>query len=113
MADGRLAFSTGNETLFNVPLDAVTGIKFPWYYFGGGVKFTVDGKKYRLSFVRPNNAADIPARLLARTGTPAGAALALLTVGQKIQDIGFGRQAGKIWRAALESGPTKSGETAK
>lgn len=61
----------------------------------------VAGKKYRLSFVRPNNAADIPARILARTGTALGTGLALLTVGRKVEDIGTCRQAVKAWQKAL------------
>ena len=98
-ADGRLAYSNEDGRVFEVSLPEVTGITFPWYYFSGGVKFTVGTHRYRLSFVRPNDASDIPARLLA--GSEAGGPFALLTAGRKLGDIGDGRRAGKAWRAIL------------
>ncbi len=100
--NGRLAFTTEEGRVFEAPLAEVRDVKFPWYYFGGGVKLTVNNESYRLSFVRPNDASDIPGRLLARTGGP-GAVAGLLTVGQKIVDIGEGRAAGKTWKAVLTS----------
>ena len=96
-AGGRFAFTTDAGRVFAAPASEVRDVRFPWYYFGGGVKLTVGGEAYRLSFVRPNGASDASAQLLARVGNP----LALLTVGQKIKDIGAGRQAGKAWRAVL------------
>lgn len=98
-ADGRLAYSIEAGRVFDVPLSEVTGIKFPWYYFSGGVKFTVGSEAYRLSFVRPNDASDVPGRLLA--GSEAGGPLALLTAGRKVADIGEGRRAGKAWKRIL------------
>ncbi len=99
LADGHLAFTTEEERVFDVPLSKVSAVKFPWYYFGGGVKFSIGADRYRLSFVRPNDASDIPGRLLARTefGGPA----ALLTAGRKVLDIGEGRRAGKAWKSVL------------
>ena len=101
LANRRLAFIAEEGRLFDTPLAEVTGIAFPWYYFGGGMKVTVADKKYRLSFVRPNGAEDIPGPLLARLGNPMG----LLVGGQKIVDIGMGRPAGKAWKAALLPAP--------
>lgn len=98
-ADGQLAYSNEDGRVFDVPLAEVTGVKFPWYYFSGGMKFTVGSEAYRLSFVRPNDASDIPGRLLA--GSDAGASFALLTAGRKVQDIGEGRRAGKAWKAVF------------
>src|SRR5262245_46016581 len=97
LSGGRLAFHTGEGCLFDAPLAEVTAVTFPWYYFSGGVKVTVQGKRYRFSFVRPNGAEDVPGQVLAREGNPLG----LLTAGQKVVDIGSGRQAGKAWREAL------------
>lgn len=108
MAGGRLAFTTDEEQVFNEPLQSVSEVKFPWYYFGGGVKLTVSGRKYRISFVQPNGAEDIPARLLARTGSALGIGLGLLTVGRKIRDIGTGRRAGKAWQTILTAAVMKS-----
>jgi hypothetical protein len=98
LAKGRLAFTTDEGRVFEAPLSEVSGIKFPWYYFGGGMKVRIGAAKYRFSFVRPNGAEDVPGQLLARAGNPAGA---LLTVGRKIADIGSGRQAGKAWKSIL------------
>lgn len=99
LADGRLGFTTEEGRAFDVPLSEVNNVNFPWYYFGGGVKFNIAADKYRLSFVRPNDASDIPGRLLAHTelGAPAG----LLTAGRKVLDIGEGRRAGKAWKTVL------------
>jgi hypothetical protein len=108
LADGWLTFITEDGRVFDAPLVEVTGVTFPWYYFGGGVKLTVAGTRYRLSFVRPNGAEDIPGQVLARLGNPLG----LLTAGRKIVDIGSCRQAGKAWKTALAartaSAPTSS-----
>jgi hypothetical protein len=103
LVDGRLAFTTIEGRVFDVPLSEVQNITFPWYYFGGGVKFRVEGEQYKVSFVRPNGAQDVPGQLFARTdiGGAAGDAVALLTAGRKIVDVGQGRKAGKAWRAAL------------
>jgi hypothetical protein len=97
-ADSRLAYTGEEGRIFDAPLSEVTDIKFPWYYFSGGVKFTIGAENYRLSFVRPNDASDIPGRLLADT---AGGPLALLTAGRKVRDIGEGRRAGKAWKEIL------------
>jgi len=99
LADGHLAYTTEEGRVFDVPLAEVSDVKFPWYYFSGGVKFAVGRERYRLSFVRPNDASDIPGRLLA--GTETGGPAALLTAGRKLSDISEGRRAGKAWKAVL------------
>ncbi len=101
LAKGRLAFTTDEGRVFEASLAEVTDIKFPWYYFGGGMKVRVGATKYRLSFVRPNGAEYVSGRLMAEAGNP----LALLTVGHKIADIGSGRQAGKAWKRVLTGQP--------
>ncbi len=73
MTDGRLAFTTGERCLFDVPLPEVSDVVFPWYYFGGGVKFIIGATSYRLSFVEPNDTLA----------------------------IGEGRRAGKAWKSVL------------
>jgi hypothetical protein len=69
--------------VFDAPLDAVTDVQFPWYYFGGGAKLTVAGETYRLSFLKPGNATLSP--LGGATGIPSG------------------RRMGKEWRRILSS----------
>ena len=96
---GELAFVHDDGTLlFRARLAEVRDISFPWYYFGGGCKLTVAGVRHRLSFVRPNDAADAVDRMAARVGD-AGAVLDQVT--GKAADIGEGRAAGRAWRAAL------------
>ncbi len=101
LADGRLAFTAEDGRVFEAARRDITDVVFPWFYFGGGVKLTVAGTRHRLSFVRPNGAEDVPARLVDGTADVAGGALALLTAHEKLRDIGEGRAAGKAWKAAL------------
>jgi hypothetical protein len=99
---GMLSFVHDDGTRrFRVPLEEVRAIVFPWYYFGGGCKLTVDGTRHRFSFVRPNNAGDAIDRMAARVGD-VGAVHA--QVAGKFQDIGSGRAAGRVWREALRRG---------
>ena len=94
---GRFAFTTDEQRVFDVPLSEVTDVKFPWYYFGGGVKFKIGTAGYRLSFVQPNDADDIPFDLISRTefGDPAARSTA---------GIREGRQAGEAWKLILTAG---------
>ncbi|GAA3211347.1 hypothetical protein [Actinocorallia longicatena] len=41
--------------IFEAPLEAVTNVTFPWYYFGGGMKLTIGGHPFRFSFLQPQN----------------------------------------------------------
>ena len=102
---GRLRFSTVSDVVFDVPLAEVTGIIWPWYYFGGGVKLSVGGTQYRFSFVLPNGAEYPTARLAAEVGDPA----ALAIVWQKADDIGAGRNVGKEWRRRLDAAAPPAG----
>jgi hypothetical protein len=96
---GRLRFSTPDQVVFDVPLAEVTDVDWPWYYFGGGVKLSAAGERYRLSFVLPNG-AEYPA---ARAAAAAGDLAALTAVWQKASDVGAGRDVGKEWRRRLEA----------
>lgn len=95
LADGHLAFATEEGSIFDVPLTEVSDVVFPWYYFGGGVKFKIGANSYRLSFVRPNDASDAPSHLLARAEFASPAPFF------KVLDIGAGRRAGKAWKSVL------------
>jgi hypothetical protein len=77
LADGRLAFTGTNGTRFDVPVGGVEYVEFHWYYFGGGVQLTVDGRRYRFSFVVP-------------TGE-----------GGRVGDVPDGRRVGAMWRGAF------------
>lgn len=67
-------FRTAGKTHFDVPSHRVGAVTYPWYYFGGGVQFTVEGVRYRLSFVRPTSE------------------------GGSVCDIARGRRIGRRWR---------------
>lgn len=98
LSDGVIAFTAEEGRVFETRLTEATDVAFPWFYFGGGMKLTADGTRHRISFVRPNGAEVVGARLLESLGA---GSLALLTVNRKIADIGEGRRAGKAWKAAL------------
>jgi len=72
--------------LFEAPREAVGDVKFPWYYFGGGMKLTVFEAPYRFSFMQPQNTQDWPG----------------------VDGIPGGRAAGRVWRAALTSAGSRS-----
>ncbi len=101
--EGRLRFATPEELVFDVPRAEVTAVVFPWYYFGGGVKFRAAGRPYRLSFVKPNGAEYAVARGAAYAGDPAS----LLIVAEKAHDIGAGRGVGREWRRLLGEAPSR------
>jgi hypothetical protein len=75
------ALDAGQEvTLFDVPLQAVSGAVFPWYYFGGGMKLAIGEAGFRFSFLRPQNT---------RVEVPG------------VFDIPVGRASGKAWKAVF------------
>lgn len=43
-ANGRIAFTTNDGCVFNVPLSEVSDVEFPWYYFDVSVKFRIELK---------------------------------------------------------------------
>ncbi len=104
LADGRLSFTTEAGRVFETPVSEVSEVEFPWYYFGGGAKLKVGAASYRISFVKPNGASDVPGGLMALLGDEARGAAGILTIGRKVSDIGKGRKAGKAWKAALLPG---------
>jgi len=99
MKNGRLRFVTPDHVVFDVPRAEVSDIKYPWYYFGGGVKLRAAGTPYRLSFVKPNGAEYAAGRALAAAGNPAS----LLMAVSKVTDIRRGRAVGRRWRQLLTS----------
>jgi hypothetical protein len=82
LANGRFTFtSIDGQRVFDVALAEVREVKFPWYYFGGGMKLSIGTERYRVSFMQPGNTAG----------------------GGGLEDIAPGREIGKQWRAALTS----------
>jgi hypothetical protein len=71
-----------------VPIGEVSDVRFPWFYFGGGMHLRVGDVRYRLSFLRPQNVTMNRMAGWSRQG--AGS-------------ISAGRHAGTLWRAAFEA----------
>jgi hypothetical protein len=94
---GRLRFSTSEEVVFDVAVEHVTDVDWPWYYFGGGVKLTAAGVRYRLSFVLPNGGEYPAARAAASAGDPAALALVV----SKASDVRAGHKVGREWKRRL------------
>ncbi len=69
--------------VFDAIFSEIRNVHIPWYYFGGGIKFTVGGIRYRFSFARPANTAGSP------------------DIGESVQDLSRARQRGKEWKDAL------------
>ena len=72
--------------LCDVSVADVTDVRFPWFYFGGGMHLRVRDVRYRLSFLQPQNVTTNRLMGLSRQG--AGS-------------ISSGRHAGALWRAAF------------
>lgn len=99
--DGRLRFATADQVVFDVARRDVSNIRYPWYYFGGGVKLHVAGTPRRLSFVKPNGAEVAMGRAAGELGSP----LALAVPVVKILDIRSGKAVARRWRSILGDGP--------
>jgi len=97
----RLRFVTAERVVFDVSRSDITDIRYPWYYFGGGVKLRASGTPHRLSFVRPNGAEHAVGRALGEMGNPASLAVAAV----KVFDIRSGRAVGRTWRRILSEEP--------
>lgn len=70
----RLSFTGEKGTKIDVSHAEILQVKFPWYYFGGGMKVTIGGGTYRFSFMQPHN---------------------------EFASIRDGRETGSRWRAAF------------
>jgi hypothetical protein len=84
LGGGRIVFDTHDgRRLLNAALADVSAVKFPWYYFGGGMKLRIGTKVYRISFARPGNLPE--------------------DFGENahLTDIGGGRKSGAAWKLAL------------
>ncbi|WP_222265732.1 hypothetical protein [Modestobacter marinus] len=100
---GRLTF-VSDTPVFDVPLDEVTDVTWPWYWFGGGVKLSAGGQRYKVTFVRPNGMpAPDPSMLESAIGVFGFLAGTWHDVSalRGLADIGTGRAAGKRWKEFL------------
>lgn len=72
-----------------IPLTSIERVAFPAWYFSAGLHLRTNGKRFRLSFIQPNNAGSTSASL-------PGGSIAL------IEDIREARRAGKRWKELLK-----------
>ncbi len=100
LSGGHLSFVSDGGIVFDEPLDRVTDVTFPWYYFSGGFKATIGGRRRRISLTRPNGAPDPDTGMLDGAGD-------LVSAASSLRDVGVGRRAGKEWRALL-TGATRA-----
>jgi len=72
-----------NTVVFDVPLADIQHVRFPWYYFSGGLKLTLNGIVYRFGFDRPSNTK------LSGEGA------------DLVGEVSRARRSGKAWKAVL------------
>jgi hypothetical protein len=105
---GRLTF-VSDEPVFDVPLQDVAGVSWPWHWFGSGCRLTAAGQRYKVTFVRPNG-MPVPRPSMLQTGVgvfgvltgalPPGA-IGDLDALRGLADIGAGRAAAARWKQVL------------
>jgi len=76
--------------LFQVPLEDLERVTFPAWYFSAGLHLKTQGKRFRLSFIEPNNAQSTG-------GSLSGGSFTL------IADLRQARRIGKRWKELLKS----------
>jgi hypothetical protein len=80
--------------IFDVSLQQIKRVVFPWYNFDCGAVVTIGGTRYRFSFLEPQNAKWPEARPDEVSETVKN----MLEIGSEISQ---GRHVGKAWKAAL------------
>jgi hypothetical protein len=102
-AQGGLTF-VSDTPVFDVPLAQVTDVSWPWWWFGGGVRLTAAGQRWKITFVRPNGMPP-PHPSMLETGV---GVFGLLTgtwhdvyAMRGLADVRSGRAAGRRWREVL------------
>lgn len=82
--DGRLSFreNGADEPAFDIALDDITNVVFPFYNLGSVVRFDADGQRYRLAFLASERR--------------------FKWSGARFSDVRPARRWGKQWKAALQ-----------
>jgi hypothetical protein len=103
LANRILAFTTEDGCLFQVPAQEIEDLRWPWYSMNAAFKATINGKKYYISFARPNGAAAASPHVLSRAalGEAAGAAFDVLRIAGLTGSVFEGIKTGRLWKAEL------------
>jgi len=83
--------------LFELPKGEIQDASFPWFYFSAGMHLRIDGRRYRFSFIRPNNS-----QLPVVNRSDAGVALGMsIRVAHDVQEA---VEVGRYWKVLLDDG---------
>jgi len=98
VAGGRVALGTGALPMFDVKIGELAGLRSPWWWFGGEIRFRAENEAYRVSFVRPNDAEDGATHLFTPRPYPTAGVSGAGCVGRQAR---AGRAIGRTCRALL------------
>jgi hypothetical protein len=102
--DGARLTFVGDTPLFDVPLGEISAVSWPRHWFGGGLKLTAAGERYKITFVRPNGMPAPDPSLLQTSIGVFGVLTGTwhdISALQGLADVGTGREAGRRWRQVL------------
>ncbi|MEP6574326.1 MAG: hypothetical protein ABJD11_16610 [Gemmatimonadota bacterium] len=98
---GMVTCSDADSLVFSVPVQELRHVRFPWYYFGRGLKVRVRATEYRLSFIRPGASSYAIPRMQLAGGAEQPTVVAVRDVVQTVEE---GRAAWRSWREKLRGG---------
>lgn len=99
--NGIVSFVTEEGEKFNVPLPEIKEIKWPFLQFGYGFNATVNGQKYKFTFMKPNTAPNLDDSTLTQLSR-------ITTWGRGVDSVatlanmGKDKKTAKQWKALLD-----------
>lgn len=108
LRDGRLSFIPAEEDGhgFCVELAELENVNFPSWARDTNLKLKIAGKKYRITFIQPRNAAPVGAHLADVVGMDlAGEYVGAAATANALSTYPAGFKSGKAWSALLEVQP--------
>ncbi len=108
LREGRLSFIPAAEDghSFSVELADLEDVSFPSWARDTNLKFKIAGKKYRITFIQPRNAAPVEAHLADVVGMNlAGEYVGAAATADALRTYPAGFKSGKAWSALLEVQP--------
>ncbi|MEO7309656.1 MAG: hypothetical protein ABIX01_04615 [Chitinophagaceae bacterium] len=101
LAEGYISFITPDGVQFHEPLTEVKEVKWPFIRMGLGCSAVVRGKKYSISFGKPNAyAAELDDSTLTQVSRLTGVGRTVDSI-STLGKLGSYRKIAKQWRAAL------------